>query len=575
MNWIKGRRRSRDDDGYVLVFLSLMLVVMMVFAAFTVDIGYFYSRANRVQRAADSAALAGVVFMPSNFSAATTRAREVAKLNGYEHGVGGVTVDVQRVTGAPRQLKVVINDPHVKTFFGRVVRDEISLTRASVGEYVGSIPLGSPTNALGTGALSDADYVPDSAAVTQNFWLAASGYCTAKEDGDRFLSRFNGNKTAPNNYTCSSTTLNTEYNAGGYEYVVDVPCTRTDPSVPCDPTIAFPGSVSIQMYNPWFDVAAQDLDIAVHPNKPLYPDRRTIAANPSNAAEQTRLENTAVTTYVEIGRPTADPQVWIWEAAQTFGTCKTPGTATAFTAPDCTGGQVGGGGWVDIRTGINTAGRWKVRVRTADNTVDPYGYGTNQFSLRAMVNGAFASCDSRTAPTTCPGVSGDSSMSVFANSAGSTAEFFLARLAPATEFQGKQVRVRLWDTGEGMQSLQLVDPNGIAVNLDQVILGNPNFTGCTGSENILITPGSTTLDVSGSSPYGGSFGCGVSTSARYSQSKYNDRMIEVTITLPTTYTGGSGDGWWKIRYAAASGPVADRTTWEVKLVGDPVHLRRD
>src|SRR5687767_7642730 len=54
------RRRCRDDDGLVLVVLPLVLVTMMVFAAFAVDLGGLYNARRQDQSAADVAALSSV-----------------------------------------------------------------------------------------------------------------------------------------------------------------------------------------------------------------------------------------------------------------------------------------------------------------------------------------------------------------------------------------------------------------------------------------------------------------------------------------------------------------------------------
>jgi hypothetical protein len=57
-----------------------------------------------------------------------------------------------------------------------------------------------------------------------------------------------------------------------------------------------------------------------------------------------------------------------------------------------------------------------------------------------------------------------------------------------------------------------------------------------------------------------------------STSLYNDRLLNLDITLPSNYTATYGTNtWWKIRYTVGSS-ATDRTTWSAKITGNPVHL---
>ena len=58
---------------------------------------------------------------------------------------------------------------------------------------------------------------------------------------------------------------------------------------------------------------------------------------------------------------------------------------------------------------------------------------------------------------------------------------------------------------------------------------------------------------------------------------FNNRIVTIDVVLPDDYgTGGldpdglGEDGWWKVEYDVRAGN--DTTTWEVQLVGNPVHL---
>ena len=103
------------------------------------------------------------------------------------------------------------------------------------------MPVGSPLNAIGTG--DQPGFLPGGGA--QNFYLAVGGYCTAKEDGDRFLSFYDGNRqqTPSNTYACSpaghpnpaQVVQNIDYRPEGYDYIVHIPCGIPDPTIPCAP----------------------------------------------------------------------------------------------------------------------------------------------------------------------------------------------------------------------------------------------------------------------------------------------------------------------------------------------------
>ena len=61
--------------------------------------------------------------------------------------------------------------------------------------------------------------------------------------------------------------------------------------------------------------------------------------------------------------------------------------------------------------------------------------------------------------------------------------------------------------------------------------------------------------------------------------QFNNRLVTITIDLPTTY-GDAGldppgditteDGWWRIEYNINA--ANDTTTWQVSIRGNPVHL---
>jgi hypothetical protein len=122
--------------------------------------------------------------------------------------------------------------------------------------------------------------------------------------------------------------------------------------------------------------------------------------------------------------------------------------------------------------------------------------------------------------------------------------------------------VRLFDPGEGAQTLEVLDPNLNPVNFTWTTACNPPTppgAGCSGSGN--------SLNVSGRAP---SRAPTVGATLPFS-----DRSMDLTIDLPGDYAARYGTAtWWRIRYTVGSSPT-DRTTWSVAIIGDPVHLVHD
>ena len=177
--------RLRDERGYAVILIALVLVPLMGFAGFAVDVGAWYARASALQRAADAASLAGVVWQP-DFSTAEAAARAEAARNGFTHGVDGIEVNVTD-TG-DNQLQVQIVDTDADMFFAGLFIDNVTIGRQAVSEYVESVPLGSPENRFGSGDDDFGGSVP-----ATNYYGALNGYCSGKEQGYWLGSGFLGN----------------------------------------------------------------------------------------------------------------------------------------------------------------------------------------------------------------------------------------------------------------------------------------------------------------------------------------------------------------------------------------------
>jgi Flp pilus assembly protein TadG len=508
------RQRFREDheEGFVAVFIGLLLVVMLIFAAFTVDFGSWYTRSAEIKRAADAAALAGVVWMPE-FDQAEQYALAAAAKNGFVNGQNGVSVTVEDIPSNNRQLKVTIRDNKAKQFFSRLVTGGQSIGRSSLAEYVLPVPLGSPKNTFGTGSLL-------SGSDRENFWAAVSGYCSGHESGDKKLAKYESYSTSSSTSACQpagSPSSDDDYDPDGYLYAIDLPTNQS--SLKLD---VYDGE-----YNRDGSTVPQDAEL---------------------------VNNQTVTTTFKIYDRNATPlDLSNLTLLQTVNISTNSSTYT--------------NNWQRLYTWTNPkAGQYYVRVQTnASGAETANSRGSNGFALRAYTGSSFSTCSTISTASNyspnCPQLHAVSDMSIFANLSGTTADFYLAQIDPI--HAGKTMRINMFDSGEGASSLQILDPNGNPAAFAWSTPCNPPTPpsgGCSGTATG-INP---RLDVSGTGtqPYSG----------LQSNSKYNDRFITIDIPLPANYsTVYGGKVWWKVRYGVGSSPT-DRTTWSVNIVGDPVHL---
>lgn len=564
MRGIFVRRRRTGDHGYALALTALLLVPMMAAASVAVDLGSRYAEAAKIQRAADAAALAGVAVLPKGLSAATAEAQQVAARNGYVHDpANGVRVDVTQV-GAER-LKVTIRDGEVAEFFGALFGGPQHVTRSATAKYVRAISLGSPRNFLGTGDLLGSSTGGDmrqlvgfssesaTAGLRENYWLAISGQCSSKENGDRFntISQANHSNTSNPRAVGESTSWvacdpggsvqsNPEHRAYGYIYAVTAP-----PGYDL-------GTMRIEAFDP----------ATCNSSRP---------GDPGDASSQ------GMTTTYTVRSGSPDPlggSVLTTVAAPRAGSGCNSWVTLATVTPTSAGATF----FIQVQAGRNSNG----------------GTHSNGFALRASVlsknsSGRFWGCssdpvDSALDDPKCPQVYAVQDMGVAANLRGTRAEFFLASIGP--EYNGKQLDITLFDPGEGADSLRIKEPDGDYVTFDWVVdcpTGAPAHGGCSGSSvNVLDLIGNTVgcsselRDVDTSSPRDGTPDRCVSNTQpggrRTSRSKYNDRALTLTVDLPDDIaTAYGGATWWKIEYATNVSPT-DRTTWSVEVKGDPVRL---
>lgn len=190
---------SRHERGAALPTVAIMLVVLLGMAAFAVDLGWIYLNANRLQKTADAAALAGVVNLPSGPAQAQIDAQSAANANGF----GGGTVVATPIED--NKLQVDLTAPVDTFFLGVFGLDSIDVARRSTAQYILPVPLGNDSSCFGCAGSGS--------------WAAVNAPRTDKVDGDALVSECFGNKGAGG--TCPAT--NPDHRATGYFYAVEIP----------------------------------------------------------------------------------------------------------------------------------------------------------------------------------------------------------------------------------------------------------------------------------------------------------------------------------------------------------------
>ena len=204
------RKKFEEELGISLIMSAAMMIVLLGMAAFSVDMGWLYLETTRAHKAAESAALAGVVHMPLPTSVpfagseAETTAIEMASRSGYTNG-GGTTVTPSPIAKKPNELNVQI-DTSTRTFFMRLFGIRaVSFSRDATAQQLPPLKLGSDEPYLGT----------DPGVANRYFWAAINGECRKKEDGDPLSVR--------NQLDDCAGGVNIQHRDPAYYYAIEVP----------------------------------------------------------------------------------------------------------------------------------------------------------------------------------------------------------------------------------------------------------------------------------------------------------------------------------------------------------------
>ena len=501
-------RRAHSASGQILVMFAGGMVLLIGVLAVVIDVGSLWNASIHAQLAAEAAALAGVPYMPGDFSTASSLAVAEAGRNGYSTSTGA-TVTPSLNTESSQRLDVTVSSNFNTYFMGVIGIKTVRVTKTATAEYSLPVPMGSPLSNFGDNSGS--------------FWTVIAAQGSDRGNGDAFAAYYNPNPT-----------LNTQYDANGYQYAIVVP--------------AGAGSTNIDLYDATF--------CAVDPTKgtgdrwlsdPTFPSVSTYftlwsdpAATPLDYTDDVAVAQTG--TRFEHERQ-SDRSATYRDTNYTYS------SGTLFALPDCTTTTYHNKWWT-LGT-VTTPGTYRLQITTtmASNPNDQKGTSaSNKFGVRAVTSSS----------TWKASVYGLGKMAIYANISNGTTNFYLARIDAV--HAGKSMVVSLFDPGDasGTASIQVMKPTSTGytpATFSYTADSNANSC-CRSGTNV------TSL-----------------TTVQSGTSRYNNSWVTITIPLPKTYTAplppgepaGTLGGWWKIAYTYDS-TATDSTTWMVQIRGNPVHL---
>lgn len=524
------RPRQRGQALVLFVFLIFVLVGMV---AVVIDISWYWTNQLKVQRAADAAALAGVVYLPGDPGTGRSASHAESAKNGYSNGVDGAVVVPNPDPVNTRQMNVTVSAP-VETFFMRVFGiDTLTASRRAKAEYVLPVPMGSPQAYYGINELERSGgqsklpvQRPFGTSVNlnpQGFWAGIFTKGSQRGNGDAYSPMYNG-----------GTNPNVDYDPNGHAYTVEIPSSGGGAVYLFDPAFCATSRNTTGGYygtgDHWVGGSAT-VPPAVSTYYRLWDTRNTPFNTDDDvlvADSGTRFEN--------------ERQV---DRSGNYGTGawgdqnQNPSTSWA---PNCSS-DPDHNRWWTLRSSL-PAGIYRLQVTTtnaSNPSINASTIAENMYGIHVRSNSG------------SPRVYGDGSMVAYTNMGAGQQLFYLAQID--AEHAGKTLIIELFDPGDvgGNAYLRIMKPGATTYSYTSFSYDADNGRSGTNVNSIQTS-------ASGSS-------------------RFNNSWITIEIPLPTAYGTGSDDltpsgetepGWWKIEYEVQGGN--DTTTWRVGVRGNPVHL---
>jgi len=382
--------------------------------------------------------------------------------------------------------------------------------------------------------------------------LALNGYCQGYQNGDPFGARWQG--AQPN--ACGGT-QNSRYDAEGYDFIIDF----TGPS---DTGVPVTGEWDLQIFEPGAcDQDAENATTSAQILTTLWHGDDTLFSDDDN-----KVPGNLVTRF---GSGSSAEYAWPLDSC---------GTTTNQ--------------WVKAYELDANAhqGRWVLRTR---NDVSNSKISLNSFGLRVVARNTNTPCGALVAVSTCPQLYARSWLPIYIprqirdvndiniptfGAAATSSTFFLARVEEV--HRGKTLEVKLFDPGEGMNNMQVLAPDNTRYPFS--FAQTPE--GGTEGNFVNNTDTCTVSGVSHNCLRVASWTAGDARPTNF----YNGTELNIRIPIPNDYSCVGDDPatayddsscWWRVRYEPLEnpntnprvlGPVTDRTTWSIRVIGDPIRL---
>jgi hypothetical protein len=543
------RLTRRAEGGYVAVMTGLMLLVFMGLSAFAVDVGHWYQVAQQEQRAADSAAMAGVTYLPTNPASAFSTAQNYSKINGFENGVSATTV-TPAVDLRPSRLRVTVTKT-VNNFFGSLLGIPTTrVSRTAVADYAQPVSMGSPCNEYGQDPDPGSNRGAACSGVLGQFWANVNSPNALKSNGDAYQ----GNAGCGPLVDGCTGAVNDDYTKDGYYYTLSVKKKMTGLTIQLfDPVSVEQGSACDVNFG-------SDPTAATDAKNGVVNEKKTYLSGPSEYCtgdvlfSGSQVQNTQFTILDPGSNPwdTGTFQKHLPEACQkTYGgyaggdLFHVLDKKDALYDPEIVDGFRR---WTTLCTIANpVVGDYLIQVKSNVGGVFDNADANNGFSMRA-----FGSSNSDKDSIS---IGGREKMAVFSNRPDATTEFHLARVGSGSA--GQTLNVRLWDVGDTL------DPNDPTPGTIQVIYppdagGALSFTNCVG---VLSNNPSVPLP---------------DCSLKVTRVTHNGKWQSIAVPIPAGYSCTDSDPakcWVRLRYIyGSSSPPTDATSWSVSMNGDSVRL---